>query len=209
MNLRYRYNYPLYYHHHFTFAESDYETRSTQSFAAVDLLLYCLIDIRVLVRRLIYTTLNSAGYSISFSPLRFFKLEKDYSSANIHARMIIIFQVGLLSVLIYFLGIVLGVLSWMTPFAMSAPNRMLAASQHAGLAQYRKSGPLEHSRTIILPGWLYILYAGMNFHCEHHLYPSIPYYHLPERHAILLKREFSQQNQTIAFFRDKFWDLIK
>jgi fatty acid desaturase len=64
-------------------------------------------------------------------------------------------------------------------FFCTLPNRVLAKLQHSGL-------PLNHddyranSRTVILPGWLAFLYWNMNYHIEHHMYPSVPCYNLPQ-----------------------------
>ena len=32
------------------------------------------------------------------------------------------------------------------------------------------------------------LYANMNYHIEHHLYPSIPYYNLPQIHSLIKEK---------------------
>jgi fatty acid desaturase len=43
------------------------------------------------------------------------------------------------------------------------------------------------TRSISLPRWLEFLYANMNYHIEHHLYPSVPYYNLSKVSAIINK----------------------
>ena len=54
-------------------------------------------------------------------------------------------------------------------------------TQHAGLAE----DVLDHrlnSRTIIMGPVLRFLYSNMNYHTEHHMFPTVPYHALPALH---------------------------
>ena len=66
-------------------------------------------------------------------------------------------------------------------------RHLFALSQHVGLAQnvydYRKN-----TRTIYLGRILGFLYMNMQYHLEHHLYPNVPYYHLPALHEAIKDR---------------------
>lgn len=56
-----------------------------------------------------------------------------------------------------------------------------AATQHAGL----REDVLDHrlnTRTVYMNPVLRFLYLNMNYHLEHHLFPSVPYYALPALH---------------------------
>lgn len=55
-------------------------------------------------------------------------------------------------------------------------------SQHAGLAEDSYDHRLN-TRTFRMNPVLEFLYANMNYHIEHHLYPLIPYYNLPKLHV--------------------------
>jgi fatty acid desaturase len=47
--------------------------------------------------------------------------------------------------------------------------------------------PLNHSRTV-LAGWLdrlFVASKNVNYHIEHHLYPGVPFYRLPQLHAAM------------------------
>lgn len=57
-------------------------------------------------------------------------------------------------------------------------RHLFALSQHVGLAVNVNDHRLN-TRTIILGPLLSYLYLNMNYHLEHHLYPAVPYYHLP------------------------------
>ena len=57
-------------------------------------------------------------------------------------------------------------------------------TQHAGLAE----NVLDHrlnSRTIYMNPVFRFLYWNMNYHVEHHMFPMVPNYNLPELHAEL------------------------
>jgi fatty acid desaturase len=89
-------------------------------------------------------------------------------------------------------GLLMYLVLWILPLAtiLQAILRLRAVAEHgapAGLAS-----PLEAARTN-LPGagpvgWLAhrILFPHhVNYHIEHHLYPAVPHYHLPELHRRL------------------------
>lgn len=82
-------------------------------------------------------------------------------------------------------------------FIATGVTKILALSQHVNML--RDDTDLRHnSRSVILPKWLEFLYANMNYHVEHHMYPNIPYYNLPKlNHLIkdnLPKREILHKN---------------
>ena len=197
------------YHHRNTFANDDGEAHSLQDFSWYNILFYMSFDILLLLRRILYVVSNSFGLYPAFNPLRFLSIKANDKLVVTHARYILFLQLNLLCILSLFLNPTLGFIIWLTPFSGSLPNRLLAASQHIGLSIYKNEGPLSHSRTLILPKWLSILYAGMNYHCEHHLCPSIPYYNLPALHEILKKKGFLVHSDGLNFFYSKFWVINK
>jgi fatty acid desaturase len=57
-------------------------------------------------------------------------------------------------------------------------------TQHAGLAE----DVLDHrlnSRTVRMNALNRFLYSNMNFHIEHHMYPTVPYHQLPRLHEAI------------------------
>ena len=60
-------------------------------------------------------------------------------------------------------------------------RHLFALSQHVGLAQNVYDHRMN-TRTIYLGPVLGFLYMNMQYHLEHHLYPNVPYYHLPALH---------------------------
>ena len=64
--------------------------------------------------------------------------------------------------------------AWMT--------QVFAITQHAGL----REDVLDHrlnSRTVYMNPVFRFLYLNMNYHVEHHIFPTVPYYSLPALHA--------------------------
>lgn len=61
---------------------------------------------------------------------------------------------------------------------------VFGTTQHAGLAE----DVLDHrlnTRTVYMNPILRFLYLNMNYHLEHHMYPSVPYRNLPQLHGLI------------------------
>jgi fatty acid desaturase len=63
--------------------------------------------------------------------------------------------------------------------------RFRAVCEHGAVPD--KTSPLRAARTNLVPRWAAwaIFPHHVNYHVEHHLYPSIPHNHLPEAHRLL------------------------
>ncbi|WEX78079.1 fatty acid desaturase family protein [Sinorhizobium numidicum] len=83
------------------------------------------------------------------------------------------------------------VIYWLVPyftfFCLFLYVRSVA--EHFGSMDY--SDELTSSRTVYPHAWEKLFFAphNINYHLEHHLYPGVPYYNLPELHAILMRNE--------------------
>lgn len=72
---------------------------------------------------------------------------------------------------------------------------MCGLLQHGGLAE----DVLDHrlnSRTLYMNPISRWIYWNMNYHIEHHMYPMVPYYSLPELHEII-KHDLPEPNPSI------------
>lgn len=61
---------------------------------------------------------------------------------------------------------------------------VFGTTQHAGLAE----DVLDHrlnTRTVYMNPLLRFLYLNMNYHLEHHMFPSVPYHNLPRLHSLV------------------------
>ena len=73
-------------------------------------------------------------------------------------------------------------------------------SQHLMLEDHHD--PYNGARTIIAHPIVDFFLCNENYHIEHHLYPSIPWYNLKKVHS-LIQRELNEKNSTIIFsFRE-------
>jgi fatty acid desaturase len=71
-------------------------------------------------------------------------------------------------------------------------------SEHYGV---RHEGVLNETRTMIAPSWQLFLFApwGLNYHLEHHLYPSITCFNLAKAHRILMTRPPYPETANITY----------
>jgi fatty acid desaturase len=61
---------------------------------------------------------------------------------------------------------------------------LVGLTQHAGLAE----DVLDHrlnARTVYMNPIFRFLYLNMNYHVEHHMFPTVPYYALPKLHEAM------------------------
>ena len=91
---------------------------------------------------------------------------------------------------------------WILPLVttLQALLRFRAICEHGAVTDL--SSPLTAARTNLVPGWLrwWMFPHHVNFHVEHHLYPSIPHYNLPACHAKMAEHGILKQ----AEIRDVF-----
>jgi len=74
-------------------------------------------------------------------------------------------------------------------------------TQHAGLADNAVDHRLN-SRTVYINPVSRFIYWNMNYHTEHHMFPTVPYHALPALHE-RLKRDFPEPSPSIlAAYRE-------
>lgn len=79
----------------------------------------------------------------------------------------------------------LAVVTGLAPFTFNIVNKIVETNQHVGM-KYHAKDFRENSRTIRFGSLIEFLYSNMNFHSEHHMFPGVPYYKLPELNAHLV-----------------------
>ncbi|GLR46109.1 fatty acid desaturase [Mesorhizobium amorphae] len=98
----------------------------------------------------------------------------------------------------FYLACIVGVIAWCIAAGTIVPllfiwgprfyanwlNYFGFLSQHAGLAEDSHDHRLN-TRTFTMNPAFEFLYANLNYHIEHHVYPSIPYYNLPVLHRMI------------------------
>jgi fatty acid desaturase len=90
---------------------------------------------------------------------------------------------------------------WILPLVtvVQAILRLRAIAEHGATTDF--SSPLTAARTNVLPGWLewLVFPHRVNYHIEHHLYASVPHYHLPRLHREMASRGMLQGAEVVPF----------
>ena len=89
---------------------------------------------------------------------------------------------------------------WVVPLltVIQAILRLRAVCEHGAVTD--AESPLTAARTNLVPGWLrwWLFPHHVHYHIEHHLYPSIPHYRLPQAHAELQQRGWLEHAEVRA-----------
>jgi fatty acid desaturase len=78
---------------------------------------------------------------------------------------------------------------------------LVGLTQHAGLAE----DVLDHrlnTRTVYMNPVFRFLYWNMNYHVEHHMFPTVPYYALPRLHELLKGDTAPPYRSILAAYRE-------
>ena len=123
------------------------------------------------------------------------------SEARTDRNMVIGFHVTALVVFAVSGYLVQYLVLWVLPLVtiVQAILRLRAISEHGATTDF--SSPLTAARTNVAPAWLewLIFPHGVNYHIEHHLYASVPHYHLPELHREMRSRGLLEGAEVVSF----------
>jgi len=90
---------------------------------------------------------------------------------------------------------------WILPLVtvVQAILRLRAIAEHGATTDF--SSPLTAARTNLAPAWLawLIFPHHVNYHIEHHLYASVPHYHLPRLHREMAQQGILQGAELLSF----------
>ena len=195
-------------HHAKTYSNRDTEAYGNPYFKGWKLLPLVTFDLALCARRMLYAVVNACGQQlVSFWP---FQTEAQHSQdiAKYSRRMILLHS-GLTVVFFMQGHAELVLATTLAPFFCTLPNRALAAAQHIGLAAEVDKGAMHHTRSLQLSWPVAYFYANMNYHCEHHLMPAVPFYNLPELSRMLLENGSELKIETSRFFISDFWAMTK
>ncbi|HYD55584.1 MAG TPA: fatty acid desaturase family protein [Burkholderiales bacterium] len=126
------------------------------------------------------------------------KLRRD---ARVDRNTVVIFHVAVLVAFAWSGYLVQYLVLWIVPLVtvVQAILRLRAVAEHGATTDF--SSPLTAARTNVLPGWLewLIFPHQVNYHVEHHLYASVPHYHLPALHREMKSRGLLDGAEVVAF----------
>jgi fatty acid desaturase len=99
---------------------------------------------------------------------------------------------------------------WLLPAitALQVLLRIRGVAEHAGYEANKNQ--MLNARTV-RSSWQTLLFAphSVNYHIEHHVYPSIPHYNLKKVHDLFLQRNALPQANIFAGYDKVLQDLIK
>lgn len=164
-------------HHANTLKLGDPENQSRRWINGLEWLPLLTIDVRGMVRRVGILARNVVGFVPRLGAEELSLVEK----REIRNGAILVVVCQTMWMLICFLAFrspALWLSTSLTPWLMRAPNVLLERLQHYGCAE-NSDDVFSSTRTVMLPRWLAVLYANMNYHTEHHAAPYVPFYQLP------------------------------
>jgi fatty acid desaturase len=148
-----------------------------------------LIDLPTLLRRLRVLTENITGniptethYLREFLDAR----PKLRNRVQIGAVTVLLYQFLIFTLISTTINVFIACVLLFAPFTFTLINKVLVMVQHFSMA-YHSTDFRENSRTFRFNRFLEFLYANMNYHAEHHIFPNTPYYNLPKVHDYLLE----------------------
>ena len=183
-------------HHKNPLSGEDFEVSPQGRLVGWALIGSLTFDLGTALRRVIVLTKNAFGQGPTGAEGKYFPVNSSALSNLINgARTVLIFHAIVIIISIYIDSLFPILSITIAPFVMNFPNRILAALQHFNLESDPDKQDLFFStRTIMLNPIIQFFYAGMNFHTEHHIFPSVPFYNLP-----FLHKRFREHDILINF----------
>jgi fatty acid desaturase len=187
-------------HHKDPLSEKDFEVMPQARLTGWALIGSLIIDLGSAYRRVTIMVKNAFGVVPNGAAQKFFPQHSEARTSLINgARVVLISHFVFVLLSIYFDFTVLIIFITIAPFVFTFPNRILSALQHFNLKPNKESNLFSSIRTIIVHPVIRFFYAGMNYHVEHHLFPTVPFYNLPVLHKRLIELG------VLVNFEPSFW----
>lgn len=103
------------------------------------------------------------------------------------------------------------VVYWLVPYCTLTQVffRIRGAIEHGNVPD--PDNPYQRTRTYFTPAALSFFFAPkqVNYHLEHHLYPSIPFYNLPHMHGVLKQEVYPRETGYVEPFHTSLQKLVR
>jgi fatty acid desaturase len=123
------------------------------------------------------------------------------AEAHNDRNVVVVFHLGLLLAFAWSGYLSQYLVLWILPLVtvVQAILRLRAIAEHGATTDF--SSPLTAARTNVAPRWLewLIFPHHVNYHIEHHLYASVPHYHLPALHRELAAQGVLRNAEVLPF----------
>lgn len=168
--------------------------------------------LKSLFAMLLYVLPGRAGNAVSLG------VNKNTIGAQAGWRMglknychVVIFH-GVFFSLLYTSGQAYLYLLWWAAYLFTHPFiiRVRQIAEHGAMPELSADDVRKTTRTTLAKWWERLLFAPnyVNYHCEHHLMPTVPSYHLPRMHALLKAKGFYSEHAQ-ALVSEGYWQVIK
>jgi fatty acid desaturase len=186
------------HHKNNSYDELDSE-KSIEKISYLDLILNLTINFPDLIKRSKYLILNAVGIfpnSITNNFVIGTEIEKKTTYA---ARTIVAYYFITISFSTFLNVTHIYLLFIITPFVMNFWVDMISRAQHYGLEK-NSDNIFETTRTVYLNKILSFLNWNMNYHVEHHLYPTVPFYNLGNLNILIHKNKPEYSKERLSKF---------
>lgn len=188
-------------HHRYTLYPIDPEAKTDARIPIHRLVPLVTIDLSRMINRVILVARNAVNNFPHRAELVFANSPESRPQAVRAARKIVGFQMSLLLVLLILdVDWRAAAMVFSGPFTCQIFNQALQVVQHkggeSGTNDFRKN-----SRTVLLGPLTSFLYANMNYHVEHHMYPGVPYYNLPRLRKLISESNFELPQVSRGLWR--------
>jgi len=139
------------------------------------------------------------------NPVEDFVPEPAHKGVRIEARAWLLIYLLLMVASIVYGSIVL-LKVWIIPLLLGQPFLRLYLIAEHGLCE-NSDNALDNSRTTKTNWLIRKLAWNMPYHVEHHTYPGVPFYRLPELHKIVQPHAQVIENGYLSFYRKYFQHL--
>jgi fatty acid desaturase len=142
-----------------------------------------------------------------------------FTKGTLRYRLLnLLYYVSILSLILWFHGGQILFLYWFVPLPtwFIFTNLLRIAGEHSAIPCSMRtaanSNEFYHLTRTTQPSWfdrIFVVPRQISYHLEHHLYPHIPFYHLPDLHVELMKDEnFRQQAHVTRTYWQTLQELV-